>query len=186
MERLTIDENYCIQEKCYVASFYFPDTGETIIEVPPDCNCEERQRYDKLRQYELTGLTPDEIHGMMEDVAERGMCESVVMQNMAELQRYVDTGLTPDEVAEFKMAKTEGRVLPCKLGDDIFVLRLTQPIFDKYTVYGLLVDKNNKMHINIGEHSGAFWIEHRELGQSVFLTCEEAEAALKRRVTGNG
>lgn len=105
------------------------------------------------------------------------------------LMQYEDTGLTPERCAEFARADAEGRyivmrdaeqegvarlrelseadkdgrlvVLPCKVGDTVYILRRT---FDGADVVG---------------ETELWWTDIPQLGKTVFLTREEAEKALE-------
>lgn len=105
------------------------------------------------------------------------------------LMQYEDTGLTPERCAEFARADAEGRyivmrdaeqegvarlrelseadkdgrlvVLPCKVGDTVYILRRT---FDGADVVG---------------ETELWWTDIQQLGKTVFLTREEAEKALE-------
>lgn len=105
------------------------------------------------------------------------------------LMQYEDTGLTPERCAEFARADAEGRyivmrdaeqegvarlrelseadkdgrlvVLPCKVGDTVYILRRT---FDGADVVG---------------ETELWWTDIPQLGRTVFLTREEAEKALE-------
>lgn len=105
------------------------------------------------------------------------------------LMQYEDTGLAPERCAEFARADAEGRyivmsdaeqegvarlrelaeadkdgrlvALPCKVGDTVYTLRRT---FDGADVVG---------------EKELWWDDIPQLGKTVFLTREEAEAALE-------
>ena len=105
------------------------------------------------------------------------------------LMQYEDTGLTPERCAEFARADSEGRyivmrdaeqegvarlrelaaaakagrlvVLPCKVGDTVYILRRT---FDGADVVG---------------ETKLWWDDIPQLGKTVFLTREEAKRALE-------
>jgi len=106
------------------------------------------------------------------------------------LAAYEDTGLTPEEVAELAQAKQEGRlvVLPCKMGDTVWYIAPTSEICEaEVTGIWLNVYTNPQMWLEIkyyskitGEHEYKSRIDLM-LGKTVFLTHEEAEAALEAR-----
>lgn len=111
------------------------------------------------------------------------------------LARYEDTGLTPEEVLQLKgecfgwktdaekyrQAENEGRVivLPCKLGDPVWVLTKKGSI-KAYEIGGAIIDPNNIWMDakEIGGISGAGLLNCLQFGIDVFLTREEAERAL--------
>lgn len=96
--------------------------------------------YWRLKVYEDTWLTPEEITAMR--------------HTLEEYHRTADPLLS---------AKAQGRVvvLPCKVGDTVYILRRT---FDGADVVG---------------ETELWWTDIPQLGKTVFLTREEAEAALE-------
>ena len=104
-------------------------------------------------------------------------------EGVERLAAYEDTGLTPQacaeareagkalsscdisfgRLAELLTADSAGRlvVLPCKVGDTVYILRRT---FDGADVVG---------------ETELWWTDIPQLGKTVFLTREEAEKALK-------
>lgn len=113
--------------------------------------CLDARLYERLRDYEDTGLEPEEV-----------VQQSVKLKLIDFNQR-----IKSDRLAEIAKAEYEGRllVLPCNLGTPIY-------------------------WINCNPHDGA-WIEESTFalcdiyafGKTVFLTREEAEAALKEAKT---
>lgn len=98
--------------------------------------------YWRLKAYEDTGLTPEEITAMR--------------HTLEEYHRTADPLLS---------AKAQGRVvvLPCKVGDTVYILRRT---FDGADVVG---------------KTELWWTDIPQLGKTVFLTREEAEKALEAK-----
>lgn len=81
---------------------------DTCAAKPRDefCSCDEEiARYEKLRAYEDTGLTPEEIHALSDDL----------FSNYNEVTPAICRGI------ELWKAEVEGRliVLPCKVGDEV-------------------------------------------------------------------
>ena len=78
------------------------------------------------------------------------------------LQRYEDTGLEPEELAQ---AEKEGRlvVLPCEIGSPVYshARKLDGADYVRETEF--------------------WWSDIPQMGKTVFLTREAAEAALKER-----
>ncbi len=112
------------------------------------------------------------------------------------LAAYEDTGLTPEEVAELAQAKTDERLLvvPRKVGDTVWAI--ISPTND----FGLDLDKGQPeiFECTIGSislypavgalfrlnHCGEsipLFFNYTDFGKTVFLTREEAEAALTKR-----
>lgn len=105
--------------------------------------------YWRLKAYEDTGLTPEKVTSLQKDWSD--LCTAVGECG----------GL--DRVKEFAVANKDGRavVLPCKVGDMVYILRRT---FDGADVVG---------------ETELWWDDIPKLGKTVFLTREEAEAALE-------
>lgn len=130
------------------------------------------ERFLKLAAYEDTGLEPGEIGKIREDI------ESGYLKSMA--RRYA---IDLDRLRELAKADREGRcvVLPCEVGSTVYML-----------FCGEVVEKRiGQFHVN-GYTSPKIWADidcdwsttqrvrwDLAFGKTVFLTREEAEAALK-------
>lgn len=81
------------------------------------------------------------------------------------LADYEDTGLTPEQVAAYAKAEAEGRLimLPCKVGTKVFWIANDDEFRDYYYI------ESSDFRLNMLP----------DFGKIVFLTREEAEAALK-------
>ena len=114
-----------------------------------------------------------------------GFCTAVAAAHCPLLREYLDTELTPEEIdmdheaaeqlrqlcqncdldrlEKLAEADKDGRlvVLPCKVGDTVYILRRT---FDGADVVG---------------KTELWWTDIPQLGKTVFLTREEAETALE-------
>lgn len=123
---------------------------------------------DRLAAYEDTGITPEYIASALKT-----------------LDMFADAtkGVPLNRIRELVEAEKDGRlvVLPCKVGDKIFHLFYGE-------IQNLLV--SSVIYRGHGGYSTNFLVEcipfHRfywreEIGKTVFLTREEAEAALKKR-----
>ena len=121
------------------------------------------------------------------------------------LAAYEDTGLEPDEIAEVQAylepipfgrfhaimeAEKDGRlvVLPCKAGDVVWVIDDCvrdwpgKPLPYKCWVYGIeITGKRKRFHVECYRTKRDFPFDFDQAGKTVFLTREEAEAALKKR-----
>lgn len=123
-----------------------------------------------------------------------GFCTAVAAAHCPLLRKYLDTGLEPEEIERSKLeieagcvkaiartygidinrlrklaeADRDGRlvVLPCKVGDTVYILRRT---FDGADVVG---------------ETELWWSDIPQLGKTVFLTREEAEKALETTMDG--
>lgn len=108
----------------------------------------------------------------------------------AELKAYKGTGLSPERVEEIAKDEADGRlvVLPCKVGDSVWYIFDSEELCEaKVTGIHLSIYTNPPLWLNVEYHSkivGTKDIVFRidlELGKTVFLTREEAEAALERK-----
>lgn len=108
---------------------------------------------ERLAAYEDTGLEPDEVNALQKDWSDLctviGECGGI------------------DRLRELAEADKDGRivVLPCKVGDTVYRLRYIEQTPGRFVV-------------RVAEIKFALlWLE--EFGETVFLTREEAEAALE-------
>ena len=126
---------------------------------------------DRLAVYEDTGMEPEEINDMALEVATLKTIESM----------YDGFG-KPDHIRDLLQAEQDGRlgVLPCKVGDRVFhVRRVTQaeakrmgaPTRHRGIVY--YEDRPFAIKEKLCTKS-----DYAQIGKTVFLTREEAEAAL--------
>lgn len=155
--------------------------GDDIWCVDDD-NCYEEQSehycgpaIDRLAEYEDTGLTPEEVKDMAENAETRLLTwfES----------RY---GFPVGDLMGLLEAKQEGRVvvLPCKVGDTVYevqqIRKRVQPL-EIISVYigrmgGLFFNWELKDGVGVYQNVKGFGLS--QIGKTVFLTREEAEAAL--------
>ena len=160
MERLTFEGNFCEIARC------------KEVKCPYDTACSQKQVWERLKAYEDTGLTPEEIKAPFTEDA---------MINLAAQA----LGVEPSRLRELALADKDGRVvvLPCKVGD---ILWITGSIRRLYSA--------KVRTFFIGHPSGVRWVDNdggiqmirttecdvpmRDFGRSVFLTREEAEKAL--------
>jgi hypothetical protein len=108
---------------------------------------------ERLAAYEDTGLEPDEVNALQKDWSDLctviGECGGI------------------DRLRELAEADKDGRivVLPCKVGDTVYRLQYIEQTPGRFVV-------------GVAEIKFALlWLE--EFGETVFLTREEAEAALE-------
>jgi hypothetical protein len=108
---------------------------------------------EHLAAYEDTGLEPDEVNALQKDWSDLctviGECGGI------------------DRLRELAEADKDGRivVLPCKVGDTVYRLQYIEQTPGRFVV-------------GVAEIKFALlWLE--EFGETVFLTREEAEAALE-------
>ena len=145
MERLTFEGNFCEIALC------------KEVKCQYDTACSQKQVWERLKAYEDTGLTPEEIKApFTEDT----------MINLAAQA----LGVEPSRLRELAEADKDGRVLilPCKLGTKVYRIRYK------------IADYPDKPDLEIADTW--FTPEYREdIGKTVFRTREEAEKKLEER-----
>ena len=160
MERLTFEGNFCEIARC------------KEVKCPYDTACSQKQVWERLKAYEDTGLTPEEIKAPFTEDA---------MINLAAQA----LGVEPSRLRELAVADKDGRVvvLPCKVGDILWIAGSIRRLYSAKV-----------RTFFIGHPSGVRWgdnddgiqmirttecdVPMRDFGRSVFLTREEAEKAL--------
>lgn len=137
----------------------------------------------RLIAYENTGLAPEEIKSLQAEYA----------VNLKVLESYRSMG-SVDRLRELAQADKEGRcvVLDVKIGQKVWILDAGE-YGDDDEAYPLELNING---ITLSdEHEIYYFIEsplgmdidpfsHKDIGKTVFLTREEAEAALRREQNG--
>lgn len=164
MERLTFDGNFCDIALCSEVRYgSFCEDG----------SCSQRRVWERLKQYEDTGLEPEEVeqikraavYMMFEDVAH---FVRYTLSNFDELQKYKALG-DYNRLRELKQADDEGRcvVLPFKPPRWVYMCSARFP-------------KPAKAH-----YASAINVLHDMDNGCVFGdTPKEAEAALRREQDG--
>ena len=142
MERLTFEGNFCDIAQC------------ACTKCPYDTDCSQKQVWERLKAYEDTGLTPEEIKAPFTEDA------------MINLEAQA-LGVGPSRLRELAVADKDGRVvvLPCKEGTTVYCISLpiaTYPDKRKPEVVPIAFTRNDLL----------------KFGTRVFLTREEAEKAL--------
>ena len=140
------------------------------------------ERYLRLAAYEDTGLTPEEVlpKGKADEIA-------LKLMRLADLESFCSY----TRLRELAEADKNGRlvVLPCKVGDTVWVTRnpwtgklLKKPL-DAY-VNGMKMYSHG-LYVNLlfdtRKINGTRDYEINHIGKTVFLTREEAEAALEAK-----
>ena len=135
-----------------------------------DGACSQRKVWERLKMYEDTGLEPDRICEFMEKwvkvVELAGLMKQEGIEHLRELVR----------------AEKDSRlvVLPCKVGDTVYmpVGRWKMTGYEPDVCDGFYIARDGILQIkaknNTGNH-GTYGV----LGETSFLTREEAEKALK-------
>lgn len=151
MERLTIRRNHGITMALGYDFGIDPDDYDLVQEI-----------LSRLAAYEDTGLEPETI--------KKAFNEEALLKLVSQ---YLKT--TPERLRDLLQAEQEGRlvVLPCKVGDFV------------YRVHYKEIRRHHVCQVHIGQtpaqtffscYGEYFGIE--DFGKTVFLTREEAEAAL--------
>jgi hypothetical protein len=158
MERITFDGNFCDISQC------------RELPCQHGGNCSQKQVWERLKAYEDTGLTPDEVSALVKDWSDlctaTGECGGI------------------DRLRELAEADKGGRlvVLPCKVGDRLYEVTGRKTI-SVYKVRAICVELFG-LFIEWDIVEGFVWqslsgINAGELGKTVFLTRKEAEKALE-------
>lgn len=174
MERLTKHSKQTSHENGICCTHF---RGPECLEVGGNCamNCKwEEAAWSRLAAYEDTRLTPEEID---------------MDHEAAEQLRQLCQGCDLDRLEELAEADRTGRLMvsPCKVGDTVWVTRnpwtgklLKKPL-DAY-VNGMKMYSHG-LYVNLlfdtRKINGTRDYEINHIGKTVFLTHEEAEAALE-------
>lgn len=160
MERLTFEGNFCDIAQCRDQP------------CPYNGACSQRKVWERMKAYEDTGLTPEEVDTLKKDWSY--LCTVVGECG----------GL--DRVKELAEADKDGRVvvLPCKVGDTVYWVHST--VITECRVHRIQMNRNG-LYICLKStmSHGAFRVDLC-LGKNVFLTREEAEKALNEGGDDNG
>ena len=126
---------------------------------------------DRLAAYEDTGLEPEEIERIV-DAYGRGHTLRTESAERLEIVREIKT----DRLRELAKAEKDGRleVLPCKVGDHILADGR-----EAIVVWFFGYKTGRYLHAQFLDNAECADIPFYEIGKNLFLTREEAEAALK-------
>ena len=157
MERLTFDGNFCDIAQC------------KEIPCPYNDACSARKVWERLKAYEDTGLTPEEVVALQKDWSDLcttiGECGGI------------------DRVKEISEADKDGRlvVLPCKVGDGLWTF-CSYPVEQVYSFTVTDISTLNGRTMLNTSRCGV--IDARDVGKTVFLNHEEAKKALEAMKDG--
>ena len=129
-------------------------------------SCRNRLK-DRLAAYEDTGLEPDAVNAIK---------HSLMGKSIAEIKEF--EGIPIQRLRELAQAEQDGRlvVLPCKVGDMVYVIGESCDFCETYLDEPERCMRCEKGHY-VEERGFELWMLS-ELNESIFLTREEAEAAL--------
>lgn len=156
MERLTFDGSFCDIAKCAETP------GGSFCE---NGACSQRKVWERLKDYEDTGLTPAEVRSM------HGEWQAM-MSVVNSIGGY-------DCLRELAEAVKDRRVwvLPCKVGDTVYSVSQVLVGVRPYIVDRVIEPYFRVKDVENGTLAGGFYLQ--EFGRTVFLAREEAEKALE-------
>lgn len=140
MERLTFEGNFCEIARC------------KEVKCPYDTDCSQKQVWERLKQYEDTKRTPEQIEALE---------AALIGKAVAQITEF--EGLPIARLRELAVADKDGRViiLPCKV----------------YETDGARVYEHTVREV-IYETAGGPAFDKNAIGKSIFLTRAETERAL--------
>lgn len=155
MDRLTFEGNFCEIARC------------KEVKCPYDTACSQKQVWERLKAYEDTGLTPEEIKAPFTEDA---------MINLAAQA----LGVEPSRLRELAVADQEGHVivLPCKVGDVVYGFHGEKTILPLVAKW---IETNTDgwcIAVQYTPMAPRFY-RFSDFGKIVFLTREEAKKALQ-------
>ena len=155
MKRLTFEGNFCEIARC------------KEVKCPYDTACSQKQVWDRLKQYEDTGLSP------------------IACEESAKIEKGLsEGGYSISRMVELICADKEERVivLPCKVGQRVFALLDTDKHISECEVKQIDLGIVNGIGFvglePIGARGREYGVALKGFGKTVFLTREEAEKAL--------
>ena len=154
MDRLTFDGNFCDIAQC------------RELPCPHGGSCTQRKVWEKLKAYEDTGMTPEEVND--------------VMANAKLVSAF---GVAAERLRDLAEADKAGRlvVLPCKVGDGLWTF-CSYPVEQVYSFTVTDISTLNGRTMLNTSRCGV--IDARDVGKTVFLSREEAEKALEAMKDG--
>lgn len=166
MERLTFDGNFCDIAQC------------RELPCQHGGNCSQKQVWERLKAYEDTGLGPEEVERSKLEI-EAGCVKAIA-------RTY---GIDINCLRKLAEADKDGRlvVLPCKVGDRLYEVtgRKTISVYKvraiRVELFGLFIEWDIVEGFAWQSLSG---INAGEIGNTVFLTYEEAEKELMEAKEG--
>ena len=152
MARITFEGNFCDISMCRENP------------CPYNGMCSQRQTWERLKEYEDTGFDPEEIADFM-----KRWEQTVEIGGM--LKKYCI-----DHIRDLLHAEQDGRlvVLPCKVGDHVWADGR-----EAIVVWFFGYKTERYLHAQFFDNAEYTDIPFYEIGKTVFLTRQEAEAALK-------
>ena len=172
MPRLTFEGNFCDIAMCRENP------------CPYNGMCSQRQTLERLKEYEDAGMEPEEIEdsiGWMSPVCVQ--CDGKTSDGIRTEKCGYPDNITKcleqsKHLAELAQAEQEGRlvVLPCKVGDHVWADGR-----EAIVVWFFGYETERYLHAQFYDNMQYIDIPFAEIGKTVFLTREEAEAALAQK-----
>jgi hypothetical protein len=115
-----------------------------------------------------------------------GCINDTIYNALAWLEEYEETGLTPEETHKLAKAQEEGRLveLPCKVGDDVYFIKCFFSFYSEPERQSIRKIEIDCTGMTIRTETRSF--RDCNIGKTAFLSCEEAEAELKKQEANNG
>lgn len=164
MERMTFEGNFCDIAQC------------RELPCPYNGACSQRKVWERLKAYEDTGLTPEEV--MPKNKADEIALKLMRLADLESICSYT-------RLRELAEADKDERVvvLPCKVGDTVWITGSVRRLYSEKVrtffcgnpSYGRGMAYNTVQMIR----TTGCDIPIHEFGKTVFLTREEAEKALE-------
>lgn len=157
MKRLTFEGNFCDIAQC------------RELPCPYNGSCSQREVWERLKAYEDTGCEPGEV--LPKDKADE---IALKLMRLADLESFAPYA----RLRELAEADKGGRVvvLPCKVGDGLWTF-CSHPVEQVYSFTVTDISTLNGRTMLNTSRCGV--IDARDVGETVFLTREEAEKALE-------
>lgn len=161
MDRLTFEGNFCDISRCQNTP------GGSFCE---DGACSQRKVWERLKEYEDTERRPEEVQALNR-LFNYALTESRTLQEQLALI---------ERLRELAEADKDGRlvVLPCKVGEGLWTF-CSYPVEQVYSFTVTDISTLNGRTMLNTSRCGV--IDARDVGETVFLTREEAEKALEGR-----
>lgn len=131
------------------------------------------KQIDRLSAYEDTGMEPEEIERIV-DAYGRGHTLRTESAERLEIVREIKE----NRLRELVQAETEGQLvmLPCKVGATVYGHSKAEVSEYKVAVISLAT---YNWYLRCQNNNSDFWVTDADIGKTVFLTREEAEASMR-------
>ena len=159
MERLTFDGSFCDIAQCSEVP------GGSFCE---DGACSQKKVWERLKAYEDTGLTPEEVERSKLEI-EAGCVKAIA-------RTY---GIDINRLRKFAEADRDGRVvvLPCKVGDTVWrIVRDGEPHITRDEARDMYFADDMTLCVELAGGRVTFT---EKFGKTVCLSREKAEKALQ-------